>query len=275
MSFQNKLLHIIEKNQSILCIGLDTHADRIPEHLKNRENPLYDFNKAIIDKTVQYAAAYKLNTAFYEACGIMGWEALKKTVQYIPDSVLTIVDAKRGDIGNTSKLYAQALFNELNADAITVNPLMGYDSVYPFIENPEKGVFFLCLTSNPGTKDFQHFNDGTQTLYSKIALTVKTWNEKQNCGLVVGATHPYELNTIREWVPELPLLIPGIGAQGGDLEKSVINGTDKRGSNALFNSSRSIIFASNGTDFAEKAAQKAKETSMALNDARKDKIVNR
>lgn len=272
MSFQDKILKIIEQNNSILCIGLDSNLDRIPKHLKNEKNPLFAFNKAIIDKTAEYTAAYKLNTAFYEACGIMGWEALQKTFQYIPEHILTIADAKRGDIGNTSKMYAKALFTHLDADAITANPLMGYDSIYPFIENPQKGVFFLCLTSNPGAKDFQHFNNGNQTLYSKIALTVKTWNEKQNCGLVVGATHPHELHTIREWVPELPLLIPGIGAQGGDLEQSVKSGTNSNGSNALFNSSRSIIFASNDIDFAARAAARARETALALNTARKKQV---
>ncbi len=267
-SFIDKVKSCIDKQNSLLCVGLDTVLEKIPDHLKNASEPLFEFNKAIIDATAEHAAAFKVNTAFYEAYGVEGWTALKKTFDYLPDNVVKIADAKRGDIGNTAKMYARSVFDYLNADAVTVNAYMGSDSAAPFLEHTEKGVFFLCLTSNPGSKDFQYFSDGDEKLYEKMARTVYRWNDKNNCGLVVGATHPDELAGIRKIVPSLPLLIPGIGAQGGDLEASVKNGTDENGSMALFNSSRAVIYASSGTDFAKAAAKAAMETRDALNAAR-------
>lgn len=268
MNFTDKLNERITKKQSLLCVGLDTVLEKIPAFLRNGEEPLFEFNKAIIDATADLAAAFKVNTAFYEAYGIEGWQALKKTFDYLPDNVIKIADAKRGDIGNTSAMYARSLFDWLGADAVTVNPLMGSDSVAPFLQYPDKGVFFLCLTSNPGSADLQHFSDGQQKFYQRVIHLVKSWNDKKNCGLVVGATHPQELAQVREQAPELPFLIPGIGAQGGDVEASVAAGTDQNGAGAIFNSSRAIIYAGSGEDFAEAARRAAQDTVDQLNYAK-------
>ena len=249
--------------------GLDTVVERMPASIRNKENALFLFNKHIIDATADYAAAFKVNTAFYEAYGLEGWRALKETFDYLPADTIKIADAKRGDIGNTSAMYAKAFFENIGADALTVNPLMGGDSVAPFLSDPQKGVFFLCLTSNPGSKDLQHFFDGQQKLYEKILDLINSWNSNNNCGLVAGATHPEELAHIRELASDLPFLIPGIGAQGGDLVKSVQNGTDVNKSNALFNSSRAILYASTGDDFVEAARKQAEKTWTELNEARK------
>lgn len=271
MNFNEKLNNTIQKKDSLLCVGLDTVLERIPEEIRGLDNPLFAFNKAIIDATADFAAAYKVNTAFYEAYGLQGWQALKQTFDYLPENTINIADAKRGDIGNTAKMYARALFDDLGADAITVNPFMGKDSVSPFLENPEKGVFFLCLTSNPGSADLQHFSNGRQKLYERIIDLVNEWNVERNCGLVVGATHPDELAHIRLAAPDLPFLIPGIGAQGGDLVNSVTNGTDARGQGALFNSSRAIIYASSDAGFADAAGKQAETTRNELNEARRKK----
>ncbi len=268
MTFQEKVAETIERQNSLLCVGLDTDLSRVPEKIKNSPNPLFSFNKAIIDATTEYVSAYKVNLAFYEAHGAMGWQALEETFHYIPDHVLKIADAKRGDIGNTARLYARSLFEHLGADAVTVNPYMGFDSVAPFLERPECGVFLLCLTSNPGARDFQFFTDGKQKLYEKIAATAVSWNTKQNCGLVVGATHSGELASVRRIAGDMPFLIPGIGAQGGDLVTAVRNGTNQNGSMALFNSSRSIIYVSNKNDFYQAAGRAAKKTRDELNKAR-------
>lgn len=268
MSFNQNVQDVIQKKNSLLCVGLDSVVEKMPRSIQKSDDPLFTFNKAIIDATLEYAAAFKINLAFYEAYGLQGWQALEKTVNYIPKDVITIADAKRGDIGNTAAMYARAILEELGADCITVNPYMGFDSAEPFLKNPEKGVFFLCLTSNPGSQDFQHFSDGSRELYQKVAETVNQWNTRNNCGLVVGATHPQELAGVREIAPALPYLIPGIGAQGGDLENSVKNGTNAAGSMALFNSSRAILYASQQKDFAQAAAQAAKDTFNALNTAR-------
>ena len=271
MTFLQKIITAIEEKNSLLCIGLDTDIDKIPESLRSDPDPLFSFNRNIIDATVESAAAYKINLAFYEAYGIRGWQALQKTFDYLAGKTLTIADAKRGDIGNTAKMYARAIFSDLGADAVTLNPLMGKDSILPFLEYREKGSFCLCLTSNPGSKDFQYFSDGNQTLYEKIASRVREWNVHQNCGLVVGATHAREARAIRTLAPDLPFLIPGIGAQGGDIESAVHAGTDARAHNALFNSSRAIIYASSNTDFQQRAYEKAEDTRQALNQARQTK----
>jgi orotidine-5'-phosphate decarboxylase len=264
MQFTERLDRIILAKKSLLCVGLDTVLEKIPEPLRQLPNPIFAFNKAIIDATAPYAAAYKVNTAFYEAHGLEGWRALEETFRYLPEDAIKIADAKRGDIGNTSKMYARAVFELLGADAVTVNPLLGTDSVLPFLEDEGRGVFFLCLTSNPGSKDFQHLRFGETTLYESIAQKVQSWNSRGNCGLVVGATQPEQLSAIRRLTPELPFLIPGIGAQGGDLEASVRSGANAAGRGALFNSSRAILFASGGADFAQAAAQAARETRDAL-----------
>ncbi len=268
MTFQERVREIIRVKNSLLCVGLDTVIEKMPSAIRSAANPLFAFNKAIIDATADFAASFKVNLAFYEAYGLLGWQALQQTFDYLPENVITIADAKRGDIGNTAAMYARAVFDELGADAVTVNPYMGFDSAEPFLQNEEKGVFFLCLTSNPGSHDFQHFSNGEVALYEKVAQTINDWNTRGNCGLVVGATHPDELTTVRSIAPDLPFLIPGIGAQGGDLEASVKNGTDAEGSMALFNSSRAIIYASKSDDFAAAAGASAKQTQDQLNSAR-------
>ncbi len=267
MQFVLRLDEVIRNKKSLLCVGLDTVMEKMPVALRSQPDPLFAFNKAIIDATAPYAAAYKVNTAFYEAYGLEGWRALERTFRYLPADVIRIADAKRGDIGNTSKMYARAVFEQLGADAVTVNPLMGTDSVQPFLEQEEKGVFFLCLTSNAGSADFQHFSDGKEKLYERIARQVQKWNVRGNCGLVAGATHPQELGALRKLTPELPFLIPGIGAQGGDLERSVRLGTDENGLRAIYNSSRAILFASDGEEFAAAAGRAAQETQQALQKA--------
>ena len=266
MNFTQRVDGVIQKKNSLLCVGLDVIVNKLPESIQKSDDPLFNFNKEIIDATAGFAAAFKINLAFYEAHGLAGWKALQKTFDYLPDDVIKIADAKRGDIGNTAQMYAAALFDELGADAVTVNPYMGFDAAEPFLQDAKKGVFFLCLTSNPGSQDFQYFSNGQQKLYEQVAATVKAWNVKSNCGLVVGATHPEEIAEIRRIAGDMPFLIPGVGAQGGDLEASVKNGAD--GAAALFNSSRGIIYASNKNDFARAAAAAAEQTKQQLNDAR-------
>jgi orotidine-5'-phosphate decarboxylase len=266
MTFTQQANDIIQKKNSLLCVGLDSVIEKMPKSIQNSDDPLFNFNKEIIDATAEFASAFKVNLAFYEAHGLAGWRALQKTFEYLPDDVVKIADAKRGDIGNTAKMYADAVFEELKADAVTVNPYMGFDAAEPFLRDETKGVFFLCLTSNSGSQDFQHFTNGQEKLYEKIAATVKSWNTKGNCGLVVGATHPEELSGIRAIAGDMPFLIPGIGAQGGDLEASVKHGASRAA--AFFNSSRGIIYTSNGNNFAQAAAHAAKQTMQQLNNAR-------
>lgn len=268
MNFTEKLNQVCTEQNSLLCIGLDTDISKIPKFLQDSDDPIFEFNKAIIDATCDSTAAYKPNLAFYEAMGRVGWKALEQTIRYIPEGILKIADAKRGDIGNTARMYAKAFFKEFRFDALTVNPYLGSDSIAAFIEQEEKGVFFLCLTSNPGSKDFQYFSNGQLKLYELIAQKVMSWNEKKNCGLVVGATHPEELKRIRELAPNLPFLIPGIGAQAGDLEASVRYGLDLNGQLALFNSSRGIIYKASDENFANIAAKEAKNLKDLINQIR-------
>jgi orotidine-5'-phosphate decarboxylase len=255
MNFIEKLVGATEKNDSLLCIGLDPDPELMPERLS-----ILDFNRAIIDATRDLVCAYKLNFAFYEVFGNEGIDALKRTVGYIPDEIPVIGDAKRGDIGNTARAYARAIFSSFNFDAATVNPYLGFDSVEPFIEYEDKGVFILCRTSNPGSADFQSLicnTDGETTpLFQMVAARASQWNEYGNIGLVVGATYPEELQLIRQSHPDMPLLIPGIGTQGGDLKKAVAYGVDASGRKAIITSSRYVIYASRGRDF-EGAARKA------------------
>lgn len=259
MSFTQKLRTVQQKQQSLLCVGLDVDLEKTPEHLKSSDNPILEFNRQIIDATCDLVCAYKPNLAFYEAMGESGLRALKETMRIIPKSVLTIGDGKRGDIGNTAERYAKSLFEDFGFDSVTINPYMGFDSVEPFLKNPDKGVFLLALTSNPGSKDFQRLKMNGTPLYEKVVRTAKKWNSNQNIGLVVGATHPRELKAIRKIVPDMPLLIPGIGKQGGDLKSAVKDGCDKNGQLAIINASRSIIYASSGKDFADAARSEAKK----------------
>lgn len=271
MNFRERLVSCTRQADSLLCVGLDPDLEKIPAQLKSDPDPLFKFCSEIIASTKEAAAAFKLNFAFFEAAGRQGWSALEKILELIPTTVLTIADAKRGDIGNTSEMYARAILERLGFDAVTVNPYMGRDSVEPFLQWPEKGAFILCLTSNPGARDFQYFSDGRQTLYQKVIECVHGWNTGQNCGLVVGATQPDELRSIRRAAPKLPFLIPGLGTQGGDLESSVRDGVDANGELALFNVSRGIIYKSSGADFAEAARREAKRWRADINRLRKSK----
>ena len=233
--------------------------ERIPEHLLNSENPIFEFNKAIIDATHNLAVAYKPNTAFYEAYGIKGWQSLEKTVQYINETypdIFTIADAKRGDIGNTSAMYAKAFFEDLDFDAVTVAPYMGKDSVEPFLQHEDKFAILLALTSNEGAYDFQTKKVDGVDLYKQVLETSKTWKNSENLMYVIGATKAEYLAEIRKIVPESFLLVPGVGAQGGNLEEVCKYGMNKN-VGLLVNSSRGIIYASGGLDFAEKAREEA------------------
>ncbi|HEY95193.1 MAG TPA: orotidine-5'-phosphate decarboxylase [Dehalococcoidia bacterium] len=255
MNFIDKLLTASRRNKSLLCVGLDTDPDLIPENIS-----VFEFNREIIEATKDLVCAYKPNLGFYEAQGIEGLQALKRTVDYIPDSIPVIADAKRGDIGNTAKGYAKAIFELYKFDAITVNPYLGLDATLPFTSYPDKGVFILCRTSNPGAVDFQSLlcetDDGKRPLYEIVAIKASELNTNGNVGLVIGATYPEEMKVIRGLQPDMPFLIPGIGAQGGDLEATVRYGVDVNGEKAVINSSRQILYASRDKDFA-KAARKA------------------
>lgn len=270
MQFNTRLKKTIEDRNSLVCVGLDVNLQKFPTHLKEAEDAVLQFNKAIIEATSDLVVAYKPNLAFYESLGIRGWEILQKTLEMIPQGIIKIGDAKRGDIGTTAQKYAQSLF-DLGFDVVTVNPYLGLDSVAPFIEDESKGVFILCLTSNPSSRDFQYLESSDKPLYEWVAEKVVQWNEKGNCGLVVGATHPDELKKVRSIAPYLPFLIPGIGAQGGDLEASVLAGTDDQGGLAVINSSRGIIYASSGEDFAEAARREADKLRQAINSVRSKK----
>lgn len=256
-----QLISEIKKKQSFLCIGLDVDLNKIPQHLLNDEDPIFAFNKAIIDATHHLCVAYKPNTAFYEAYGIKGWRALEKTINYLnekhPD-IFTIADAKRGDIGNTSSMYAKAFFEDLAFDSVTVAPYMGKDSVEPFLTFENKHTILLALTSNQGAFDFQTKTINGKELYKHVLETSKTWKNSENLMYVVGATKAEYLADIRKIIPDSFLLVPGVGAQGGNLQDVCKYGmNDSIG--LLINSSRGIIYASNGNDFAEVAAVKAKE----------------
>jgi len=252
MDFLNQLDAICEKNNSLLCVGLDIDLSRLPQDYLSKEDPIFSFNKNIVDETRDFVCAYKPNIAFYEMYGIYGLQALIKTIEYIPDSIPVILDAKRGDVGHTAQAYAKSVFEIFKADAATINPYMGYDSVKPFIEYREKGIFILCLTSNAGYKDFQKCGSEPVPLYKHVALHAKEWNIYGNCGLVVGATNADELKEIRGIAGDMPILIPGVGAQGGDLELSVKYGAAKDKNRAIINSSRGIIYADNPKQAAKK-----------------------
>ena len=258
---KSQLLEQIKKKQSFLCVGLDTDVNKIPQELLAMEDPVFEFNKQIINKTAQYAVAYKPNTAFYEVYGTKGWLSLERTIQYIHNDypeIFVIADAKRGDIGNTSANYAKAFFNTLKADALTVAPYMGKDSVEPFLNFEDKWVVLLALTSNAGSKDFQYLSVGDKMLHQQVLQTATTWADSEKMMFVVGATHPEELGEIRKMLPDYFFLVPGVGAQGGDLQAVAKNGLNNE-CGLLVNSSRGIIYASNGSDFAIRAGEKAKE----------------
>ena len=266
---RQELVQQIKRKGSFLCVGLDPDIKKLPVHLLDDENPIYSFNRAIIDATAQYAVAFKPNLAFYEAQGLKGWEAFELTVKYIKENypeIFIIADAKRGDIGNTSRLYARSFFEHLDLDAVTVAPYMGSDSVSPFLGYEGKWVILLALTSNPGSADFQMIEDiKGQRLFERVLETSREWASSEEMMYVVGATRGQLLEDVRRIVPDSFLLVPGVGAQGGSLEEVVRYGiTPDCG--LLVNSSRGIIFASNGIDFADAAAEEARKVrdQMAL-----------
>jgi orotidine-5'-phosphate decarboxylase len=261
MKFVEKLLAASQQNKSLLCVGLDPDPSQMPKI------PLLDFTWGIINATRDLVCAYKPNFAFFEAMGLQGIEALIETIKYIPDSIPVIGDAKRGDIGNTARAYATAVYDVFGCDAVTVNPYLGYDSVEPFLQHKDKGVFLLCRTSNKGAKDFQDIADSAgKPIYEIVAAKAREWDRENNIGLVVGATYPEELKTIRELCPDMPLLIPGVGSQGGDLELAIKYGIDSRGQKAIINVSRQIIYASRSNDFAAAAGEKAKQLRDNINE---------
>lgn len=267
----------IQQKRSFLCIGLDVDISKIPSHLLQTEDPIFEFNKAIIDATHDLCVSYKPNTAFYEAYGLKGWQSLEKTIQYINENypeIFTIADAKRGDIGNTSSMYAKAFLEDLNFDSVTVAPYMGKDSVEPFLAFENKHTIMLALTSNEGAFDFQtkkvENSSDQQELYKVVLETSKSWKNSQNLMYVVGATKAEYFTEIRKIVPDSFLLVPGVGAQGGSLQEVCQYGLNGQ-VGLLINSSRGIIYASNGLDFAEKAREEAlklqKEMNVILNNS--------
>lgn len=248
----------IRQQQSYLCVGLDSDITKIPQHLLSAPDPVFAFNKQIIDATLEFCVSYKINTAFYESRGLKGWESLEKTIRYIPETHFTIADAKRGDIGNTSSQYAKAFFEELNFDAVTVAPYMGSDSVKPFLEYKDKCTIVLGLTSNSGAKDFELLPAGDERLYEKVMRTVSQWGSPDNLMFVVGATQADEFVNIRRILPDHYFLVPGVGFQGGSL-KDISEKAMNSSVGILVNASRAIIFASEKEDFAAEAARVAEE----------------
>ena len=257
------------KNESLVCVGLDPDPALMPI------DDVLEFNKAIIEATADQVCCYKPNMAFYEALGIPGLEALQRTLEHIPDDIPVIGDAKRGDIGSTAKAYARAVFERWGFDAVTVSPYLGTDSIEPFLEYSDRGVLVLCHTSGPGSVDFQDLPVGSgnpqRPLFEEVALKVLEWNGRGNAGLVVGATFPQQLQSVRQLCPDMVILAPGVGAQGGDLENTVKYGVNADGEGLIINSSRGIIFASrDATDFADAARRSAQELRLGINRAREE-----
>lgn len=252
------LVEQIHTKKSFLCVGLDTAMDRIPKYLLAEKDPIFEFNKAIVEATLPYAIAYKPNWAFYEALGSSGMESLRKTLAIIPENVMVVADAKRGDIGNTARMYAKAFFEELDVDAITLAPYMGKDAISPFLEHENKWAFVLALTSNPGAADLQYHDDGKEKIYQRVLRLGQEWVSDQpgELGFVVGATRAEAMAEIRSLAPASFFLVPGIGAQGGDLQAVCKYGRNSEGG-LLINSSRGIIYAGSGEDFAARAAEAA------------------
>jgi len=267
INFIDKMLGASRNNKSLLCVGLDPDPKLMPKLT------IFEFNREIVDATSDLVCAYKPNLAFYEALGIEGLKALEKTLAHVPKRIPVIGDAKRGDIASSSQAYARALFETFGFDAATVNPYLGHDSIAPFIAYADKGVFILCKTSNAGSADFQESLCAESTsatnprpLFELVALKAREWNTQGNIGLVVGATYPEQLRRVRELCLELPLLIPGIGAQGGDLSSVVRYGVDANGEKAIINCSRQILYASKGKDFAEAARREALKLRDQINE---------
>jgi orotidine-5'-phosphate decarboxylase len=258
------------RNGSLLCVGLDPDPQRIPAALRGEPDPIYAFCLAIVAATADLAAAFKPNIAFFEALGPAGMATLQRLIAAMPRDVPVIVDAKRGDIGSTASAYAEAIFGQLGADAVTLSPYLGGDSLQPFLEHPDKGCFILCKTSNPGSGDLQDLPlTSGEPLYMAVARRAqRDWNANRNVGLVVGATYPQVLAEVRAACPDLELLVPGVGAQGGELSAAVRAAVDRNGEGALINASRSILYASSGPDFADAARREALRLRDEINAAR-------
>ncbi|MCL4369903.1 MAG: orotidine-5'-phosphate decarboxylase [Chloroflexi bacterium] len=278
-AFLDRLLAASRAKDSLVCVGLDVDPQKIPEPLRGRPDWVLRFNQGIIEATADLVCAYKPNLAFYEALGPEGLEALRQTMKAMPRDVVVIGDAKRGDVGHTAAAYARALFELYGFDAVTASPYLGRDSVEPFLAYGDRGIFLLCKTSNPGAADFQDLlcqaPEGTMPLYQVVALRARGWGSGGNLGLVVGATYPQQLAEVRGLAPELPLLIPGVGAQAGDLERTVLDGTDEAGERAVINSSRQVIHASLGSDWQQAARAAASQLRDAINAQRRKKVRGR
>jgi len=271
MSATSRLQEISKKNDSVICVGLDLDRKKVPTDMAGSIKGLYDFAVSIIEATSDIVAAYKPNLAFFEELGGEGLSLLEKIISRVPDENLVIADAKRGDIGNTAAHYAAAVFERLKADWVTLNPYMGYDSIRPFLEHKEKGAFVLCLTSNPGSRDFQFLHVLNKPIFMFVAEKVAYWNKEDNLGLVVGATHAGQLADIRQAAGNLPILIPGVGAQGGSLEEAVLAGTDNFKQPILVNVSRSVLYASSEKDYAAAARAEVERLNGIVNDLRQKK----
>jgi orotidine-5'-phosphate decarboxylase len=261
---RSELIDIIFKKRSVLCVGLDSDLTKIPKHLLAEEDPVYAFNKAIIDATKEFAVAYKINTAFYEAQGIKGWISMERTLNYIPKDIFTIADAKRGDIGNTSEQYARTFFQTYPFDSVTVAPYMGADSVKPFLQFEGKWSIVLGLTSNAGSADFQLQQCGDELLYQKVLKTVASWGMPDNIMFVIGATRKEQLQEVRALLPEHFFLVPGVGAQGGDVDTVCRNAFNKD-AGVLVNVSRGVIYAGNDDSFAERENNEAQKYQREMN----------
>lgn len=260
---KSELVHQIKQKGTYLCVGLDTDLAKIPKHLLTEADPVFEFNRQIIDATKDFCVAYKPNIAFYECLGPAGWESLRKTLEYIPKTHFTIADAKRGDIGNTSEMYAHTFFERYAFDSVTVAPYMGSDSVTPFLKFKDKWVILLAHTSNPGSADFQLVESGGKKLYEIVVNKSQQWATAEQLMFVVGATHAETFKSIRALAPQHFFLVPGVGAQGGDLTQVSLYGMNHE-CGLLVNSSRAILYASSGLDFAEAAAQEAQQVASEM-----------
>ncbi len=267
--FRHKLAAASARNESLLCVGLDPVIEKLPAAMLTESDPVLRFCSEIIQATSDLVCAYKPNFAFFGALGESGWRTLESTLEQIPSHIPVILDAKVGDIGNTAQQYARMFFERLGADALTVNPYMGYDAVEPFLAYGDRGIFLLCLTSNPGSADFQTLRVDGEPLYHSVARRAAAWDkEAGNCGLVVGATRAETLIEVRRLAPELPLLVPGVGTQGGDLEAVVVNGQDAAGGGLVINASRSVLYASSEADFGTAARSAATTMRSDINGLR-------
>jgi len=270
MTFMEKLKHASQRNRSLVCVGLDPELGKLPECVRGKKQPLFEFNRAIIDATADWVCAYKPQAAYY--AGQNADEELKLTIDYIHErapEIPVILDVKRGDIGSTASMYAKEAFERYNADAVTVNPYMGFDTLKPFLDHADRGVIILCRTSNPNSGDLQNLVCDGKMVFEHVAeLARDKWNYNGNVALVIGATYPEELRHVRALCPEMTFLVPGVGAQGGDVQKVVECGCDSTGHGIVINSSRGIIYAGNGEDFAVRAGNAARELRDLINSFR-------